>query len=139
MNLERFKLSDPEINNVVEEAFKADYLLEHRVGNRGHWEQIAPAIAKAQLEAIEKGLAEERKASPDREYTSDSILAIISYATYAGLGMGDLYATPAEAYDAEGLGAALDVVSQIIALRGSNQGEDNTRDTDSNIAQVTNL
>lgn len=39
-------LSDEAIKAEVNRAFDEDYLLEHRVESRGHWEEIAPIIAR---------------------------------------------------------------------------------------------
>ena len=47
-------LSNEQIDQVVERAFKEDYLLEHYVTNRGQWERIAPFIAQAQLKEDKK-------------------------------------------------------------------------------------
>ena len=42
-------LTSEEIQIEVEQVFKEDALLRHYVESRGHWEDIAPTIAKAQL------------------------------------------------------------------------------------------
>lgn len=54
-------------------------------------------------------------AEQDKELT-DTILAIISYATYKALGIEDLYTTPAESYDEGGMTFSLDEVNEIISV-----------------------
>lgn len=49
-------------------------------------------------------------------YIRDSIIAIISYSTYECLGLGDLYTTPAESYDREGMESVEEEVDQIVRL-----------------------
>ena len=54
-----FALTDKEIEKVGEDAFRNDALLDHYVNSRGHWEKMAPFIAKALLGKI--GNSEEYK------------------------------------------------------------------------------
>lgn len=42
------ELTLEEIEKAGEDAFKEDALLDHYVNTRGHWERVAPFIAKAQ-------------------------------------------------------------------------------------------
>ena len=57
---------------------------------------------------------DENQASDRKEYIRDTILAIISFSVYVGLGMEQDYQTPVESYTVEGMEEALDVVNQII-------------------------
>lgn len=72
-------------------------------------------------EARDKELAEMtnekvRETVADEGYIRDTILAINSYASYNELGFPELYTTPAEGYDEEGMEEALGIVYQICAL-----------------------
>jgi len=85
-----------------EERFKND---------REHTSHLVDDVIRLEAE-----LAELKKARLDSPYVVDTLLAIMSFASYSGLGLEEYYETPVEGYTSEGMEQALDVVSQILSL-----------------------
>lgn len=68
-------IDDEKIEAVVEKAFSDDAILEHRVNDRGHWEEITQIIAQAELDyLVELGIVYVEVTKPCPVCSEDSSL-----------------------------------------------------------------